>query len=75
VPGVGELLELYEENGPTGFCCYRLPRTETDIGLEGLRVMLLGNKVPYRKRHKAAPPELAIWQKRKHAFMRAGNPP
>ena len=67
--GIGELLEFYEENGPTGFCRYRLPRTETDFGLEGFLVMLVGNKVPYRKRHSATPAELAIWQKRKHAFI------
>ena len=69
VSGVGELLEFYEENGPTGFCRYRLPRTETDFGLEGSLVMLVGNKVPYRKRRRTPPAELAIWQKRKQAFI------
>jgi tryptophan halogenase len=69
VSGVGELLEFYEENGPTGFCRCRLPRTESDFGLEGFLVMLVGNKVPYRKLHPATPAELATWERRKRAFI------
>ena len=69
VSGIADLLEFYEENGPTGFCRYRLPRTETDFGLEGFLVMLVGNKVPYRKRHMPSPQEQAIWTARKQDFI------
>lgn len=68
VSGIADLLEFYEENGPTGFCRYRLPRTETDFGLEGFLVMLVGNKVPYKKRYKPTDAELAIWQRHKQEF-------
>jgi len=69
VSGIGDLLEFYEENGPTGFCRYRLPRTETDFGLEGFLVMLVGNKVPYRKRHTPSAQEQAIWAAHKQEFV------
>jgi tryptophan halogenase len=69
VSGVAELLEFYKENGPTGFCRYRLPRTETDFGLEGFLVMLVGNQVPYDKRHPATEAEKKIWQKHKQEFI------
>lgn len=60
--GIGALLEFYEENGPTGFCRYRMPTSQSDFGIEGYFTMLVGNKAPYRKRHKATPEELAIWE-------------
>ncbi len=69
VSGIAELLKFYEENGPTGFSRYRMPRTETDFGLEGFLVMLVGNQVPYKKRHKAADAELAAWHKHKQSFI------
>src|SRR5690606_34075540 len=59
--GIGELLEFYEENGPTGFCRYRMPRSQSDFGIEGYFVMLVGNRYPYRKKHLATPAEQAIW--------------
>ncbi|MEI7911304.1 MAG: tryptophan halogenase family protein [Verrucomicrobiota bacterium] len=73
VSGLAELLEFYKENGPTGFCRYRLPRTETDFGLEGFLVMLVGNQVPYNKHHQATPAELAIWNQRKNGFIQAAS--
>ena len=73
VSGLAELLDFYRENGPTGFCRYRLPRTETDFGLEGFLVMLVGNRVPYDKRYKATPAELAIWNQRKNGFIQAAS--
>lgn len=59
--GIGALLEFYEENGPTGFCRYRMPRSQSDFGIEGYFTMLVGNQYPYRKRHAATPKERAIW--------------
>lgn len=65
--GIGGLMEFYEENGPTGFCRYRMPRSQSDFGIEGYFVMLVGNKVPYRKRHPVTPQEKAIWEARRQA--------
>ncbi len=65
---IAPLLEFYEQNGPTGFCRYRLPRTENDFGLEGFLVMLVGNRYPYRARHVASPAEQAIWERRRASF-------
>ena len=60
--GIAELLEFYEENGPTGFCRYKLPRSQSDFGIEGYFVMLVGNKHPYRRKHHSTPAELAAWE-------------
>lgn len=59
--GIGALLEFYEENGPTGFCRYRMPTSQSDFGIEGYFTMLVGNKVPYHKHHQATPEERAVW--------------
>ena len=58
---IGGLLEFYEENGPTGFCRYRIPTSQSDFGIEGYFTMLVGNKVPYRKLHQPTAAESAIW--------------
>ncbi len=59
--GIGELLEFYYENGPTGFCRYRIPTSQSDFGIEGYFNMLVGNKVPYRNHYTASAQERAIW--------------
>ncbi len=69
VSGVADFIEFYQENGPTGFCRYRLPRTENDFGLEGFLVMMVGNQVPYQKRHKASQADLATWARHKQQFV------
>ena len=60
---IGEMLEFYRENGPTGFCRYRLPTTQNDFGIEGYFVMLVGNQVPYLNPHQPTAQEKAAWQK------------
>ena len=60
--GIGELLEFYAENGPTGFCRYRMPSSQSDFGIEGYFTMLVGNKVPYKHRHTVTPHERSIWE-------------
>jgi tryptophan halogenase len=65
--GIGALLDFYEENGPTGFCRYRMGSTQNDFGIEGYFVMLVGNRAPYRKRHAASPQEKAIWEAHRQA--------
>jgi tryptophan halogenase len=62
VTGIEPLLEFYRENGPTGFCRYRLPATQSDFGVEGYLVMLVGNRYPYQRRHTPSADEAARWQ-------------
>lgn len=73
VSGVAELIKFYQENGPTGFCRYRLPNTQTDFGLEGFLVMFVGNQLAYKNRHKATEAELALWNKRKAGFIQEAS--
>ena len=70
VSGIQDFIDFYQENGPTGFCRYRLPRSENDFGLEGFLVMMVGNQVPYNKRHDASPEDLQTWKRRKEEFGR-----
>ncbi|MDB6154572.1 MAG: tryptophan-5-halogenase [Chthoniobacteraceae bacterium] len=69
VSAIAPLLEFYKENGPTGFCRYRLPRTENDFGLEGYLVMLVGNRVPYNVRHTPTSAEQVIWNRHRSEFV------
>lgn len=68
VGGIAPLLEFYKENGPTGFGRHMLRSIETDFGMEGYLVMLVGNRVPYSSRHQAAPAETALWNQRRAAY-------
>jgi len=68
-PGAAaDLLDFYRENGPNGFCRYRLSGMQNDFGLEGYLVMLVGNKVPHRAPY--APPEAdrKLWEARREMF-------
>ncbi|MGN6370265.1 MAG: FAD-dependent oxidoreductase [Phycisphaerae bacterium] len=65
ISGTTELLKFYRENGPTGLCRHALrnmPGTHNQFGIEGYLVMLVGNKVPYRKREIPAR-EREIWER------------
>jgi tryptophan halogenase len=73
VSSVGGLLEFYKENGPTGFCRHRMPQTQSDFGLEGYLVMLVGNQVPYDKRYNIPPAERKIWEQRKAGFVQEAS--
>jgi tryptophan 7-halogenase len=73
VSGVAELIKFYQENGPTGFCRYRLPNTQTDFGLEGFLVMFVGNQIPYKNRYKPTAAEQETWQKRKAGFIQEAS--
>lgn len=49
--GLGEILDFYQANGPTGFTRYTMRNRESQFGVEGYLVQLVGNQVPYRNRH------------------------
>ncbi len=70
--GIADLLAFYKENGPTGFCRYRMPSSLSDFGIEGYLVMLVGNKAPYDRHHTPTPQEQDIWERhRAHNLTRA----
>ena len=45
--GLEELLDFYRANGPNGFMRNTLRNVESDFGLEGYLVMLVGMQAPY----------------------------
>lgn len=67
---IGGLLEFYRENGPTGFARYTMPNSQTDFGIEGYLVMLIGNQVPYDARHQATPAETETWKRHRADFVK-----
>ncbi len=66
--GIQPLLDFYAENGPTGFCRYRLPRSENDFGVEGFLVMLVGNRAPYAAKYIPTEAENRIWAQRRAGY-------
>ena len=62
------LLDFYEENGPTGFCRYRLSGMQNDFGLEGHLVMLVGNQIPHRATYQAPEPDRQRYEARRQHF-------
>ena len=73
VSGIQPLLDFYAENGPTGFCRYRLPRSENDFGIEGFLVMLVGNRAPYSAKYHPAEAERQIWERHRAGFNAAAQ--
>ncbi len=66
--GLQPMLDFYDENGPTGFCRYRLPVAQNDFGLEGYLVMLVGNQVPYQARYTPTAADLGRFEARRSQF-------
>ena len=73
VSRLAEMLEFYDENGPTGMARYTLPSLLNQFGIEGYLVMLVGNKVPYRGRHIATAAERQLWNRRMEEWVAAGR--
>jgi tryptophan 7-halogenase len=48
---IQDFLEFYYENGPTGFARYVLKNPQSQFGVEGYMVQLIGNQVPHRNPH------------------------
>jgi tryptophan halogenase len=68
VSGLASLLEFYEENGPTALERELLPTTGNNFGIEGHLAMLVGNRVPYRRRIAISEAERAAWNARRAGF-------
>lgn len=69
VSNIAPLLEFYADNGPTGFCRYRLPRMENDFGVEGYLVMLVGNRAHYCAKHTPYEAERRNWERHRAEFI------
>jgi tryptophan halogenase len=59
---VQELLDYYQENGPSTFARTNLLPDNDFFGMEGHYVVLVGMKVPYRRRYVPTPQEWRVWQ-------------
>ncbi len=62
------LIDFYKENGPTGFCRYHLHGGQSDFGLEGFLVMLVGNRVPTHFQPRFSPRQHAVWKRHQQHF-------
>ncbi len=63
IAGAAPIVEFYRENGPIGFARHLLRGHAANFGLEGFLMMLVGNKVPYEKRHTPTDAEWEIWNR------------
>ena len=69
--GAAEIVNFYQENGPTGLCRHCLRNTlgtGNQFGIDGFLVMLVGNKVPYRQVYRPAEWEWNVWNQRRAQF-------
>jgi tryptophan halogenase len=63
ISGIRELMEFYDENGPTGMARDALaPVGGNFFGIEGFLVILVGTKYPYRGRHVVTAEERRIFE-------------
>ena len=58
---VQELVDFYQENGPSTFARTNLIHGNDLFGMEGYLSLLVGQRVPYRARHTPTSEELAFW--------------
>ncbi|HZY88931.1 MAG TPA: tryptophan halogenase family protein [Gemmataceae bacterium] len=58
---IQELVDYYRENGPSTFARTTLLHGNDIFGMEGYLALLVGQRVPYRRRHVPSPEELRVW--------------
>ena len=71
--GCEDAVEQYQENGPSNIWCGTVLNQRDQFGAEGYISMLVGMKVPYRKRHVASPKEQSAWAAVKRAVANKTN--
>jgi tryptophan halogenase len=59
---IQELVDYYQENGPSTFARTSLVHSNDFCGMEGYYVLLVGQKVPFRRRYSPTSEEWRIWQ-------------
>lgn len=62
--GIQDVLDFYEENGPSLLIRHLIPEFVNDFGVEGFLVMLVGNHAPCRKQYEPGRKEWKQWQQR-----------
>jgi tryptophan 7-halogenase len=60
--GIADLLEFYEQNGPSRYCQNLLPTSMSSFGIEGYLVMLVGTQAPYTNRYEPTKHELKAFR-------------
>ena len=60
--GAAEIVEVYQENGPTPFWAPSLIDPANQFGMSGYFALLIGQKVPYRTAFKPSDEERRTWQ-------------
>jgi tryptophan halogenase len=63
-----EVVEYYQENGPSTCHQHTLLDRLSQFGLEGYWTLLVGQKVPYQNAHVPGPEERATWRQIQEAF-------
>jgi len=65
--GTADLVAYYQENGPSTLHRSTLLDPRDQFGMEGYLVMLVGQRVPYRRTHVPTAREWAIWERTRAA--------
>lgn len=60
--GIQEVLDFYEENGPSNYIQYLLPAAN-DFGVDGFLAMLVYNQAPTKKRVEIDEDDLKVWNR------------
>jgi tryptophan halogenase len=63
-----DLLEFYDQNGPSGFSRYHLAKTGSQFGIEGFLVMLVGCRVPYKNQYQPSQQEWHVVNRNRAIF-------
>lgn len=71
--GAEPLVEYYQENGPNMIPKSVLLNPNSPFGLEGYYTLLLGQGVPFARRHRPAAEEMKRWEARRGQFAAAAK--
>jgi tryptophan halogenase len=58
---IQQLVDYYQENGPSTFARTTLLHGNDIFGMEGYLALLVGQRVPYRRKHTPTPDEMRTW--------------
>ena len=59
--GIQDVMDFYQENGPSPLCQHLLKFTQSPFGADGFLSMFVGNQAPYRNSYQPSPQEQSIW--------------
>ena len=71
--GAAQLCEFFQENGPSALGKSIFVSPHNSWGHEGFMALLVGQRVPYTRRHTPQPDEIAAWQARADTHSRAAQ--